>query len=74
MAKMTVSKICPVFGRNAELKADEEKLNMIGLVLIQDLFPELNPVEREFLKTGYCPECQKLLFGNGKTKRIRYRD
>ena len=30
---------------------------------IQDALPMLNPMEREFIKTGYCPECQKLLFG-----------
>lgn len=39
---------------------------------IQDAFPEWNPMEREFLKTGYCPTCQKLLFGaNYESDRIR---
>lgn len=37
---------------------------------VQDAFPHLNPVEREFLITGYCPDCQKLLFGNGVSDRI----
>ncbi len=31
--------------------------------LIQNLLPHLNPMEREFLMTGYCPRCQKILFG-----------
>lgn len=35
--------------------------------LIQDLFPEFNPMEREFLMTGYCPQCQEKLFGTQYT-------
>lgn len=69
-----VVKRCPMCGRHGYMMADEDRVDMIGLVLIQNLFPELNPVEREFLKTGYCPECQKLLFGNGETERVRYQD
>ncbi len=38
---------------------------------IQEDMPTLNPVECEFILTGYCPECQKAIFGNGKTKRIK---
>lgn len=41
-----------------------------GYGLIQEQFPELNRVEREFLKSGYCPSCQEMLFGNGKTEKI----
>lgn len=37
---------------------------------IQEIFPELNAVEREFIKTGYCPTCQELLFGEGKSELI----
>ena len=37
---------------------------------IQLCFPQLNPCEREFLKSGYCPKCQRALFCNGKTKRV----
>lgn len=29
-----------------------------------------NRVEREFLKSGYCVKCQKLLFDNGETDRL----
>ena len=36
---------------------------------IQDEMNSLNPVEREFLLTGYCPECQVLIFGKGHTNR-----
>ena len=40
--------------------------------LIQDCFPSFNPMEREFIKTGYCPDCQTLLFGtNFDSDRIK---
>lgn len=33
-----------------------------SMALIQDVFPNLNPEEREFIKTGYCDDCQNILF------------
>ena len=42
-------------------------------ILIQEAFPELNVAEREFLKTGYCLKCQKLLFGRAESKLITRR-
>ena len=41
-----------------------------GGLLIQECLPSLNKCEREFLKSGYCPDCQELIFGNGETERI----
>ena len=41
-----------------------------GGLLIQECLPGLNKCEREFLKSGYCPGCQELIFGNGETERI----
>ena len=41
-----------------------------GGSLIQECLPGLNKCEREFLKSGYCPDCQELIFGNGETERI----
>ena len=41
-----------------------------GECYIQDI-GTLNAVEREFIKTGYCPECQENIFGNGKTDRVK---
>ena len=35
-----------------------------GNGLIQEIFPELSRVEREFIKSGFCPECQAVLFYN----------
>lgn len=51
-----------------ELEAYREYLK--GDKLIQECLPALNKVEREFLKSGYCIKCQKLLFGNGRTERL----
>lgn len=51
-----------------EMKAYHKYLR--GGLLIQDCLPSLNKCEREFLKSGYCPDCQKLIFGNGETERI----
>jgi hypothetical protein len=36
-----------------------------GNGLIQEVFPELNRAEREFLKTGYCSGCQEQIFEQG---------
>lgn len=65
-------RICPICRRQSWMNVDRDKADMIGLVPIQDLFPELSMVEREFLKNGYCTECQDMLFGNGKTMKVRY--
>ena len=51
-----------------ELEAYREYLR--GGLLIQECLPTLNRAEREFLKSGYCVKCQKLLFDNGNTERL----
>lgn len=71
-------KKCPMCGRVCELKLDESQLEKLieydnGGILIQDAFPEFNPTEREFIKLGYCPECQEMIFGNGETAKITWR-
>ena len=30
---------------------------------IQDRMPDTDPQKREFIKSGYCPDCQEQLFG-----------
>lgn len=72
---------CPMCHRTATLSLTYEELNKVILYqngyikgLIQDIFPKFNPVEREFVKTGYCVACQQLLFGsNLSSKRINYK-
>lgn len=74
---MELERECPMCGKihQMTLTKDEglkfEKWEYEGL-LIQDCFPDFNPMEREFIKTGYCPYCQKLIFGTEcDSKRIK---
>ena len=67
--------ICPICGKKHQITLDEEQADGLwrydnGEGLIQELLPRLNAVEREFLKSGYCPDCQEELFGNGETFKI----
>lgn len=41
-----------------------------GEIYIQEI-KTLNACEREFIKTGLCRECQKMIFNNGKSDRIK---
>ena len=64
---------CPMCGTECEMpltETQEQNLALIGQKLIQELYSELNSCEREFIKSGYCPKCQEMLFGNGETKLI----
>lgn len=65
---MKIVATCPLCGETHYLDLiDDEfelfKLYEAGFGHIQDMLPMLNPTEREFLMTGYCPNCQKMLFG-----------
>ena len=67
---------CPSCGEDYGLPLDEEQMDKLyeyehGHGYIQEMFKELNAVEREFIKTGFCPECQADIFGNGETKLIK---
>lgn len=65
-----VDKQCPICKRTFAIHLDNATLYnkyRDGYGKIQDLFPNLNPMEREFIKTGYCPDCQKELFGTDYT-------
>lgn len=41
-----------------------------GMGSVSRMFPMLNPVEREFLMTGYCISCQRELFDNNLTSDL----
>ena len=64
---MVVLRLCPMCSSviRKDLNITENQLfkyeNSMGL--IQNVFPNLNIKEREFIKTGYCYECQDVLFG-----------
>lgn len=63
----SLSKICPMCGRRTYLRMTEEENQWRKYVCfgghIQDRFPDMDVQKREFIKSGYCPDCQKTLFG-----------
>ena len=63
---MTLVQTCPMCGQIHMMEVDKEAYSAWENreKLIQDAFPDLIPAEREFIKTGYCPACQSLLFGS----------
>lgn len=65
-----VYRLCPMCGRQHYMELTDEQARKLfeyeqGDSLIQDVFPELGRAEREFLKTGYCSDCQEQIFGQG---------
>ena len=61
---MIIERACPMCGKRNTIKVDKKAYYayVSKTDLIQNLFPELNPMEREFVISGYCSECQGLLF------------
>ncbi len=72
-------RLCPMCKRGHYIELTDEQSDKASDYLrgdgglIQELFPELNAVEREFIKTGMCKECQELMFGNGESELIKDR-
>ena len=70
-----VKKECPMCGHQhfvklTEVEYEQYKKYIVYGRLIQDTLPDTNPTVREFLKTGYCPGCQELLFGKSEQKEL----
>lgn len=66
---------CTMCGKDSQIMLSDDEIDAFyeylrGDTPIQECLPGLNRCEREFLKSGYCPGCQELLFGNGETERI----
>ena len=66
---------CSMCGKESHLPLSDEELSNLRSYLvkggyIQNWLTTLNKCEREFIKSGYCPKCQEIIFGNGETKRI----
>lgn len=64
----SLGKECPMCGQKAYLRMTEEEENQWRKYAcfgghIQDRFPDMDVQKREFIKSGYCPDCQKALFG-----------
>ena len=75
--KNEVIQDCGMCGQKSKIKLTDAELEAYEHYLahegpIQNLLPTLNACEREFLKSGYCKNCQKLLFNNGKSAKISY--
>lgn len=63
--------VCPICGTEHSLTVDSVCYEKWAHgAFVQDAFPDLNAVEREFVKTGTCPKCQRFIFGNGDSDRI----
>lgn len=64
----SLGKECPMCGQKTYLRMTEEEENQWRKYVcfgghIQDRFPDMDVQKREFIKSGYCPDCQKTLFG-----------
>ena len=58
---------CPMCEKKHALTITDEQASALFAYhqragLIQDLLPDLEPWKREALKSGYCKECQDMLF------------
>ena len=70
-----VKKECPMCGeihfvKLTDVEYDQYKKYIAYGSLIQNALSNTSPTVREFLKTGYCPECQELLFGKSEQKEL----
>ena len=64
-----ISKQCPMCGETIYMKLGDDAYErwahyVLYKGLIQNVFPEMDAFQREFIKSGYCPKCQEALFGN----------
>lgn len=62
-------------GKCSSIELDEREYEQYrkwraGECYIQDI-GTLNAVEREFIKTGMCRECQKQIFNNDRSERLK---
>ena len=73
---MIVERDCDC-GKRCYIELDDEEYEKYRKWRARELYIQeidtLNACEREFLKTGLCKDCQKLIFNNGKSKRIKER-
>lgn len=65
--KVELTRQCPMCGKinTKEFEVNKDSWThycCYGTKPIQKYFPDLTPSEREFIKTGYCDECQNILF------------
>lgn len=76
----TVSKECPMCGNTIYLRMSEEQKKQWEHYacygsqgkLIQDALSSFDKFGREFIKSGYCPDCQEALFGSNLDDKSAY--
>ena len=68
---MLIREKCPKCGtirtmvvNSVDALAVNNYYNNRGQVSIETALPRFNPMEREFVMTGYCPNCQKQIFNS----------
>lgn len=74
-----IKRTCPMCGRTTGLKEDEtmaaeHRHYAMYSGSIQDELIDFDAFEREFIKTGYCPNCQEMLFGKEAPETGRFID
>lgn len=72
---MKIVRTCPMCKCIGIMTTTSEKVKdyLDGRISLNSLAPRFNPMEREFLKTGYCSDCQSILFWSAFTsKRIKF--
>ncbi len=65
MAKIYIVLHCPLCDKEHNLEVDEDKYlqyQMLNRPCIQDIWPDESIPYREKIKSGYCDECQELMF------------
>lgn len=77
MYKTLITKKCPMCHETFFMKiTKEEEKQIIDYVAyggsIQDKISLLDKFGREFVKTGYCPNCQEMLFNSTLKDNSRY--
>lgn len=77
MYKTLITKKCPMCHETFFMKiTKEEEKQIIDYVAyggsIQDKISLLDKFGREFVKTGYCPNCQEMLFNSTLKDKSRY--
>ena len=69
---MYIYQVCPMCGKEHRIALTAKEYidydTFFGRELIQNIFPDMDLLEREFLKTGYCPKCSCLLTGRDVPK------
>ena len=72
-----VWKQCPLCSEQYHIELSNEQARKLfeyerGDGYIQEVFPELDKFEREFVKTSFCSKCQEEIFGAKKEKEYSF--